>query len=76
MADIFRIARQRAIDQAHPVGVSIVDGSPNYRSYDMRDGAVSYVGKLPAGISLHAMRKDGERRPLTDVIFRKMDRDR
>ena len=70
LADVFRIARQRAIDRATPVCVSISNGTANYRCYDVRDTAISYVGTLPAGISLHALRTDRERRPLTDVVFR------
>ena len=69
-ADIFRIARQRAIDKAIPVCVSITEGTANYRCFDVRDTAISYVGSLPAGITLHALRKDRDQRPQTDVVFR------
>lgn len=70
MADVFRIARQRAIDKAVPVCVSISDGTANYRCFDVRDTAISYVGSLPPGISMHASRRDRDQRPLTDVVFR------
>lgn len=70
MADVFRIARQRAIDKAIPVCVSISEGTANYRCYDVRDASLSYVGSLPPGISLHALRKQSDQRPLTDIVFR------
>lgn len=70
LADTLRTARQRAIDNATPMCVNIVDGSANYRCTMLRDASISYVGALPAGISLHALRKDGEGRLITDIIFR------
>lgn len=70
LANTLRTARQRAIDNATPVCVNIVDHSANYRCYMMRDPSISHVGALPAGVSLHALRKNGEGRLVTDVVFR------
>lgn len=70
LASVFRTARQRAIDSATPMCVSVLDGGPNFRCYVVRDPSISHTAALARGISLHALRKDGEGRPVADVIFR------
>ena len=70
LAEVLRTARQRSLDSAAPVCVQIVDGSPNYRCHLLRDASISHVAALPAGISLHALRKDGNGKLVTEVIFR------
>lgn len=69
-AEVLRTARNRAIEKATPVCVSIVNGSANYRCWEIRDSSVSHVAALPNGITLHALRKDGEGRESTEVVFR------
>lgn len=70
LANVFRIARQRAIDDATPVCVNVIEGSANFRCYILRNPSLSYTAALPRGISLHALRKDGEGRAITEVTFR------
>lgn len=69
-AEVLRTARQRAIDNATPMCVCIVDGSANYRCYAVRDPSTSYVASLPPGVTLHTLRKDGQGRGVTEVVFR------
>ncbi len=70
MVQVLRTARQHAIDNATPVCVCIVNGSPNYRCYTMRDASVSHVAALPAGVRLFALTKNREGRATTDIVFR------
>ncbi len=68
-AEVLRTARQRAIDNATPMCVSIVDGSANFRCYVLRDPSTTHVASLPPGVTIHALRKDSQGRALTEVIF-------
>jgi prepilin-type N-terminal cleavage/methylation domain-containing protein len=70
LADVLRTARQRAMDTASPVCVNIVHGSANYRCYVVRDQSISHVAALPMGVTVHALRKDGDGHLVTDTIFR------
>ncbi len=70
IADVFRTARQRAIDLGTPVCVGIVNGTGNYRCWVMRDTSVAHIDALPAGVTLHALRKNSQGQELLEVVFR------